>query len=126
MEHKSNGKMKAIKDRKLCTLAFCRIVAMVNSLMFRKFDSYPRAIAVLIVLKVRILQMLLVSHLHVTVSTDFKVLYLGVMTVKIVSWKYYVSYISSRIFGNIGIISNAMPHPHQSVTLFKSCLVKKV
>ena len=69
--------------------------------IFRKFDSYPQAIAVLIVLEVRVLQMLLVSHLHVTVSTDFKVLYLGVMIVKIVSWKYYVSYICSRIFENI-------------------------
>ena len=45
--------------------------------IFRKFDSYPQAIAVLVVLMVSILQMLLVSHLHVNVSTDFKVLYLG-------------------------------------------------
>ena len=109
--------MKVIKERDLClpssflqNRSHDRLTVLIpmsmRCPMFRKFDSYPQAIAVLIVLMVRILQMLLVSHLHVNVSTDFKVLYFGVMIVKIVSCKYNVSYICSRVFGNIGIISN--------------------
>ena len=96
--------MKAIKVRDLCTLAFCRIVAMIDCLNsnehaqsdVQKFHSYPQAIAVLIVLKDLILQMLFVSHLHVNMSTYFKVLYLGVMIVKIVAWMYYSSYICRK------------------------------
>ena len=75
---------------------------------------------------VAFLQMLLVSHLHVNVLTDFKIVHLGVMIVEVVWWEYYISYICSRICRNIGIISKVMPHSHESLTLFKSWLVKKV
>ena len=107
--NESNKREKTLYPSFLQNRSHDRLIVLIpmsiHSLMFGKFDSYPQAIVLLIVLKDRILQMLLVSHLHVNVSTDFKVLYLGVMIVKFVSWKYYVSYICSRIFGNIGIIS---------------------
>ena len=108
--NESNKREKTLYASFLQNRSHDRLIVLIpmtmRSPMFRKFGSYPQAIALLIVLKDRILQMLLASHLHVNVSTDFKVLYLGVMSVKIVSWKYYVSYNCSRIFLNIGIISN--------------------
>ena len=87
--NESNKRERSLSSSFLQNRSHDRLTVLIPMSMrcpiFRKIFSYPQAIAVLIVLMVRILQMLLVSHLHVNVSTDFKVLYFGVMIVKIVS-----------------------------------------